>query len=301
MRWTLCPLSLTCNELWYQSSSVKCAFYERAIAFLPTASRAVFLSSSQACPISQLMPISICLLCLLMPANLAECFESDHLIPATLNHALGCRANEIHPAFLQLLLLRAHADRSTTVRADYDTWTAKSLKCYLRSCFLQYRSHNTELLDRRIVQQTLAPTAIRRRIECCIGIVDWLQKLLLRWLVVIRQDLRQGVNILELGRKSRTDHVVAARHTLNNIARDVGMDVVCFEIHCLARRELDEVEKEEHEEPDIGGKLRVAALDDLTEFRGRVDRRARSDLLVRGEGEEVFGLDLHGIRGLPHE
>src|SRR4051794_10199111 len=172
-------------------------------------SRAVFPSSSQACPISQSMPISIRLLCFLMPANLAECFESDHLIPVTLNSALGCGANEIHPAFLQLLLLRAHANRSTTARADYDTWTAKSLKCNLRSCFLQHSSHNTELLDRRIVQYTLAPTAIRRRIECCIGIVDRRQKLLLRWLVIICQDLRQRVHILELGRKSRTDHVVA--------------------------------------------------------------------------------------------
>lgn len=107
--------------------------------------------------------------------------------------------------------------------------------------------------------------------------------------MVVRENVGQRVDVLELGREACADDVVAGRHALNDVAGNVCVDVVGLEIHGLARAELDVVEEEKHEEADVLWELGIAAGHEFAEFVGRVDAGAWSDVAGLGKREEVLG------------
>ena len=109
---------------------------------------------------------------------------------------------------------------------------------------LEHRAHDAEFLDRRVVQQGLAVRTVRLVVQLHVDVVGRLQQLLLRRLVVVRQNVRQRRDVLELRGEARADDVVAARHAFDDVAADVRVDVVCFQVHGLAGLELHKVQEE---------------------------------------------------------
>ena len=106
--------------------------------------------------------------------------------------------------------------------------------------------------------------------------------------MVVGEDRGEGVDILKFRGEAGADDVVGTSHALDDVAGDVGVDVVGFEVHGLARFELDEVQEEEDEEADVGWELGVASLDELAEFLSGVDGGTGRNLVLLSEGDEIL-------------
>lgn len=77
--------------------------------------------------------------------------------------------------------------------------------------------------------------------------------------MVVGQDLGESVDVLELGGEARADDIVGTGHAFDDVAGDVGVDVVGFEVEGLSGFQFDVVEEKEHEQADVVWELTVAA------------------------------------------
>lgn len=83
--------------------------------------------------------------------------------------------------------------------------------------------------------------------------------------VVVGQHGDQGIDVLELGSEAGADDIVAGSHALDNVARDVGVDVVGAQEKSLAGGHGDVVAEEEDKQAVVGAEVGVAAGDEAGE------------------------------------
>lgn len=108
----------------------------------------------------------------------------------------------------------------------------------------------------------MAGTGVGDAVQRYIGVVLGSHLLLLDRSVGIGEHVYQGRHILELRCEAGTHDVVRGGHALDDVAGEIGVDVVSFEEHSFARREGHVVEKEEDEEANVVRELRVQTLDE---------------------------------------
>lgn len=231
----------------------------------------------------------------ILAVHLTERTESDKLIPITLEHELCGGTNEVDIALFDLLHLGTNTDRTAARGADHNTRTGDALECSFGFCRFEDGADDAEFLDGRVVQEGFAVGAVCFAVEFDVGVVDGLEELLLGRVVVVGQDFGEGVDVLEFRGEACANDVVGGGHAFDDVAGDVGVDVVGFEVHGLSRGEFDEVEEEENKEADVRGELAVAALNEFAEFFGGVDAGAGGDFVGGGEGDEVFRFGGDGV------